>query len=179
MILGVKPLGVVFSIVFVLTLFFRATAAAQSTQTAAAPSPYTPVTKYDPKRDAARDIDDAIAEARRTNRRILLEVGGEWCSWCHTLDRFFDEHPGLTTLRDKHFVMVKINFSEENPNQAVLSRYGEINGYPHIFVLETDGKLLHSQDTAVLEDGKSYALDRLTTFLTRWAPATKNAEGVH
>lgn len=143
------------------------------TQAAAAQSPYTPVTKYDPKRDAARDIDDAVAEAKRSNRRILLEVGGEWCSWCHILDEFFDKHADLTALRDKNFVTVKINFSEENPNKEVLSRYGEINGYPHIFVLASDGKLLHSQDTAVFEEGRGYVLERLTTFLTQWAPAPK------
>ena len=144
-----------------------------TTQTVAAQSPYTPVAKYDPKRDAARDIDDAVAEAKRTNRRILLEVGGEWCSWCHTLDEFFDNHADLTALRDKNFVTVKINFSDENPNKEVLSRYGEINGYPHIFVLGSDGKLLHSQDTAVFEQGSGYVLERLTTFLTQWAPAPK------
>lgn len=142
-------------------------------QTAAAQSPYTPVTKYDPKRSAARDIDDAVAEAKRTNRRILLEVGGEWCSWCHILDEFFDKHADLTALRDKNFVTVKINFSDENPNKEVLSRYGEINGYPHIFVLASDGKLLHSQDTAVFEEGRGYVLERLTTFLTHWSPAPK------
>jgi len=146
---------------------------ALSTHSAAAQSPYTPVTKYDPKRNAARDIDDAVVEAKRTNRRILLEVGGEWCSWCHTLDQFFETHADLTALRDKNFVMVKINFSEENPNQEVLSRYGAINGYPHIFVLESDGKLLHSQDTGVFEEGKGYVLERLTDFLNRWAPAAK------
>ena len=142
-------------------------------QTAVAQSSYTPVTKYDPKRDAARDIDDAIGEAKRSNRRILLEVGGEWCSWCHILDEFIDKHADLTALRDKNFVTVKINFSDENPNKEVLSRYGEINGYPHIFVLASDGKLLHSQDTAVFEEGRGYVLERLTTFLTHWAPATK------
>src|SRR5207245_602169 len=73
-------------------------------------SKYTPVAKYDPKRDADQDIRDAIAEAKRTNRRILLEVGGEWCSWCHTLDNFFQAHPELIALRDKTFVTVKINF---------------------------------------------------------------------
>lgn len=161
----VNPRSVAFLIVFALTLLFSATVAAQS--------PYTPVTKYDPKRDAARDIDDAVAEAKRTNRRILLEVGGEWCSWCHTLDDFFDRHPDLTALRDKHFVTVKINYSEDNPNKVVLSRYGEINGYPHIFVLESDGRLLHSQDTAVFEEGRGYLLERLATFLTHWAPVTK------
>lgn len=79
----------------------------------------------------------------------------------------------LTALRDKNFITVKINFSEENPNKEVLSRYGEINGYPHIFVLGSDGKLLHSQDTAVFEEGRGYVLERLTTFLTHWAPAPK------
>lgn len=137
---------------------------------AAGQSKYAPVTKYDPKRDAAQDIEDAINEAEHTNRRVLLEAGGEWCSWCHTLDGFFDTHPALLALREKNFVTVKINFSEENENREVLSRYGAISGYPHIFVLDSDGKLLHSQGTGVLESGKSYDLERLTAFLTKWAP---------
>lgn len=144
-------------------------------QTAAAQSPYTPVSKYDPKRDAARDIDDAVAEAKRTNRRILLVVGGEWCSWCHTLDNYFTAHPELKALRNKNFVTVKINFSDENENDKVLSRYPPSEGYPHIFVLDSDGKFLHSQGTAVLESGKSYDLEKMNTFLTQWAPPVKPA----
>jgi len=68
-------------------------------------------------------------------------------------------------------VTVKINFSEENQNKEVLSRYEPIAGYPHIFVLERDGKLLLSQNTNILESGKSYDLERLTVFLTNWAPS--------
>ena len=144
---------------------------AGGSQTAAQSKKYIPVSKYDPKRDAAVDIQDAIGEAQRTNRRILLEVGGEWCSWCHTLDRFFDANTDLLALREKNFVTVKINFSEENGNKEVLSRYGEISGYPHIFVLDSDGKLLQSQGTGVLESGKSYDLEKLTAFITKWAPS--------
>jgi thiol:disulfide interchange protein len=142
-------------------------------QTAAAQTPYTPVTKYDPKRDAARDINDAVAEAKRTNRRILLVVGGEWCSWCHTLDNYFTAHPELKALRDKNFVTVKINFSDENSNEPVLSRYPPSEGYPHIFVLDSDGKFLHSQGTAVLESGKSYDLEKMNNFLMQWALPAK------
>jgi thioredoxin-related protein len=138
-------------------------------QVSRAQSPYTPVTKYDPKRDAAQDIRDAAAEAKRTNRRVLLEVGGEWCSWCHHMDDFFAAHPDLTSVRDKSFVTVKINFSEENSNKEVLARYPEIAGYPHLFVLDSDGMLVHSQDTSPLEESKSYNLDRFTTFLAYWA----------
>ena len=136
---------------------------------------YVPITKYDPQRNADQDIRDAVAEAKRTHRRVLLEVGGEWCSWCHRLDEFFAAHPELTALRDKNFVTVKINFSEENENKEVLSRYAPIPGYPHIFVLDSDGKLVRSQDTNPLEDGKkSYDLERLTVFLNYWAAATES-----
>jgi thiol:disulfide interchange protein len=138
-------------------------------QTSRAQSSYTPVTKYDPKRDAAQDIRDATGEAKRTNRRVLLEVGGEWCIWCHHMDDFFAAHPDLTALRDKSFVTVKINFSDENKNKEVLAQYPPIPGYPHLFVLGSDGTLVHSQDTSALEEGKSYNLDRFTTFLAYWA----------
>jgi thiol:disulfide interchange protein len=149
------------------------TLSALAMQTTHGQSNYTPVTKYDPKRDADQDICDATAEAKRSNRRVLLEVGGEWCSWCHTFDNFFEAHPDLVMLREKNFVTVKINFSEENPNKEVLARYAPIPGYPHVFVLDADGNLLHSQDTSALEEGKSYNLERLTTFLTYWATAKK------
>jgi len=130
---------------------------------------YIPVNSYDAKRDAAQDIQDAIKEAQRAHKRILLEVGGEWCSWCHTLDRFFDTHAELIQLRDKNFVTVKINFSEENENKEVLSRFGPIESYPYLLVLDADGKLLLSKETGSLERGKSYDLERLTAFLKQWA----------
>src|SRR5215471_3069270 len=38
---------------------------------------YVPVHKFDPKRDAAADIEAAIHEAQRTGKRILLDVGGD------------------------------------------------------------------------------------------------------
>ena len=131
-------------------------------------SQYLPVAKYDPKRNAAQDVDAAISEAQRVHKRILLEVGGDWCSWCHTLDGFFDSHPDLIKFRDQNFVTVKINFSEENENKEVLSRYGPIESFPHLLVLDADGKLLVSQDTGVLESGKSYNLEKLMAFLKQW-----------
>jgi thioredoxin-related protein len=134
---------------------------------------YMPVVKYDPKRDADKDIRTAVAEAERTGKRVLLEVGGEWCSWCHILDRYFDANPKLTELRDRNYITTKINFSEDNQNEKVLSRYPRIQGYPHIFVLDSNGKLLQSQNTAELEEGESYNLDRFRAFLNKWAPNSK------
>jgi thiol:disulfide interchange protein len=129
---------------------------------------YVPVAAYDIKRDPSGDLRDAIAEAGRTHKRILLEVGGEWCVWCHIMDGYFDAHPDLRAARDDRFVTVKINYSEENKNEAFLAKYPKVAGYPHIFVLDSDGTLLHSQDTAALESGRSYDLAKFSAFLTDW-----------
>jgi thioredoxin-related protein len=136
----------------------------------ASSSAYVPVTKYDPKRDAEADIRDAVQEAARTGKRVLVDVGGEWCIWCHRLDQFFEQNPKLLEYREQSFVMVKINYSPENENEKLLSRYPKIPGFPHLFVLDEKGKLLHSQDTSELEEGKSYNLDKLFAFLRNWSP---------
>ena len=131
---------------------------------------YQPVLQYDPSRDAAADIDAAVAEAKRSGRHVLIEVGGEWCIWCHRLEDYLKRHKKLNALLERNFVMVKVNYSPENENEEVLSRYPEVAGYPHFFVLNGQGKLLHSQDTAELEKGKSYHARRFKRFLTRWGP---------
>ena len=138
-------------------------------------SEYVPVHAYDPARNAADDIRAAIAEAGRTGKRVLVEVGGEWCIWCHIMDAYFEKNPELLAFREKNFIMVKINFSEENKNEPLLSRYPQINGYPHLFVLERDGHFLHSQDTGKLEEGKSYNLTKFMDFLKEWAPPEKGS----
>jgi thioredoxin-related protein len=84
--------------------------------------------KFDPSRDAEKDIQEAIARAGQTHQRILLDIGGEWCGWCHTLDRFFKEQKDLMSVRDQNYIWVKVNFSPENENKTVLSRYSEIKG---------------------------------------------------
>jgi len=125
---------------------------------------------FDPARDPVADLETAKVEAKRGGKRILLDVGGEWCSWCHVLDDFIGGDAEIRSFRDANFVWVKINFSPENENQAFLSQYPEIKGYPHLFVLDNDGKLLHSQFTGELEKGKSYDRSKFFAFLKEWAP---------
>jgi len=130
---------------------------------------FVPVTQYDPSRDAKADLAAAVREAARTHRRVLVEVGGAWCSWCRRLDGLFARDAEIEAFRDRHYVMVKINWSVENRNEEVLTSFPAIPGYPHLFVLAQDGTLLHSQDTAELESGDGHDPVRVLAFLKRWA----------
>lgn len=124
--------------------------------------------KFDPKRDAELDIKNAIAKATNERKRIILDVGGEWCGWCIHMDEFIEKHIALKKLRDENYVWVKINFSKENENKAVLSKYPDIFAYPHLFILDSDGTFLHSQDTYELESRNTYNYDKFMDFLTKW-----------
>ncbi len=126
--------------------------------------------KFDPRRDAVKDLETALQAARTTRRRVLVEIGGEWCTWCHIMDRFLAANSELKGMRDANFVWLKVNFSKENPNEALLARWPKVAGYPHLFVLDADGRVLQSQDTSVLEAGKDYDRAAFRAFLADWSP---------
>ena len=126
--------------------------------------------KFDPTRDPAKDVAAATSAAKAQGKRVIVDVGGEWCSWCHLLDRFIDDNADVRALRDTGYVWVKVNWSKENKNEAFLARWPKIEGYPHLFVLDGDGKLLHSQETGSLELGKGYDKAKFIDFLRRWSP---------
>ena len=124
---------------------------------------------YDVSRDPAKDLQEAIARATKTNKRILLEVGGDWCVYCNIMDATFASHPKLKDVLDTQYVTVRVNYSKENPNQAFLSHYPPIPDYPHFFVLDSQGNLLHSQPTHGFEHGKNYNVGKIDAFLKKWA----------
>ena len=131
---------------------------------------HVPANTYDPSRDAVSDIDAAIAEARKAGKRIILDVGGDWCPWCRALDTLFQEHPDLLNLRDQNFITVPVYYDSGNKNQKALSPYSKVLGIPHFFVLDSDGTLLHSQHVVDLQTGGNYSPEKIKNFLTKWSP---------
>lgn len=131
---------------------------------------YYVVSEYDPGRDPSADLKTAVERAKVEGKRILLNVGGTWCVWCAILDTFIEEHPAVAEKLRESFLIMKVNWSPGNQNRSFLSRYPAIPGYPHIYVLASDGSLLHSQNTAELESGSSYSEDAVLRFLGKWAP---------
>lgn len=44
-----------------------------------APAPIYTVDVYDPERNPADDLKAAVARAKKEKKRVLVQVGGEWC----------------------------------------------------------------------------------------------------
>ena len=77
-------------------------------------------TEYDETADPAAHVQQAIAEA--DGRRILLEVGGDWCVWCKILDGYLEDNADVREAFGESFMIVKVNFSREYPNTEFLGR---------------------------------------------------------
>lgn len=132
---------------------------------------YQPMAEFNPGSNPSADLQNAVAEAQKMNKNIILDVGGEWCIWCHRIDAFIQGHEEIKKFLHDNYVIMKVNYSPENKNEDFLSKYPKISGYPHLFVLNKDGNLLHSQDTGKLEQGKDYNPEKFMAFLEEWIPS--------
>lgn len=132
-------------------------------------------TQYSSARDPFVDGKAAIELATKTQRRILIEVGGDWCKWCHILDKFIKSDSEIEQALHKTFVVLKVNVSDENSNEKFLSSFPKALGYPHMYVTESDGRVVKSQDTAEFLVNLKYSKQKFMIFLNKWKlkPADK------
>lgn len=128
--------------------------------------------KFDPQRDAQADVQLALDLARVQGKKVLVDVGGEWCTWCHVFDRFVAAQPEVRATLQEHFILVKVNWSPQNRNERLLSQWPKARGYPHFYVLDAAGKLIASQPSGELESGKDYDAAKVLAFL-RGSQATR------
>ena len=133
---------------------------------------------YDPARDPFADGHAAIKLAKQTNRRVLIELGGDWCKWCHVMDRFFEDNPDIKARLHETFVMLKINVSDANGNEKFLASFPKPLGYPHMYIAEKNGNLLKSKDTADFLVNGHYSREAFLAFFDRWQikPADKKLD---
>lgn len=124
--------------------------------------------KFDPAKNPAEDLKQAVKIATAEGKKILLDVGGEWCPWSHRLDEFIEETPEVKSALNDAFVTMKVNYSKENKNEDFLSQFPKIGGYTHFFVLNSDGSFLQSQDTGELEEGKGYSKEKFLVFIEKF-----------
>jgi len=87
---------------------------------------------------------DALAEAKRTSRPILLSVGYAACHWCHVMAHESFEDQATADVMNELFVNIKVD-REERPDidqiyMAALHHLGEHGGWPLTMFLTPAGE---------------------------------------
>lgn len=128
---------------------------------------------YHPEADAVKDIEASIKKAKAENKFVLIQGGGNWCSWCIELARFCKADPKIDSVMNASFVWYHLNYSKENENKKIFARYSypQRFGFPVFIILDGNGKRLNTQNSEYLENGqKSYNREKVLAFLEMWSP---------
>ena len=85
----------------------------------------------------------AFAEAKRTNKAVLLDVGAGWCHWCHVMDEGTYRDPQVIAEIAAHYIPVKIDRDLAPDLDAFYQRaaqtLSEAGGWPLTLLLSPDG----------------------------------------
>jgi uncharacterized protein YyaL (SSP411 family) len=87
---------------------------------------------------------EALAEAKRVNKPILLSVGYAACHWCHVMAHESFEDAATAQVMNDLFVNIKVD-REERPDidqiyMSALHHLGEHGGWPLTMFLTPDGE---------------------------------------
>ncbi|WP_068597433.1 thioredoxin family protein [Vaginella massiliensis] len=128
---------------------------------------------YNPEADAKTELANAVAKAKESNKHVLVQVGGNWCAWCITFNHLTTTNEELSKFIGDNYEVVHLNHSKENRNLEILAELKNPQrfGFPVFLIVDGDGNLLHTQNSAYLEnkDGSTGHDPKLVLdFLKGW-----------
>lgn len=87
-------------------------------------------------------FDEALAKAKKENKYVFMDAYTKWCGPCKALNKNVFPAKEAGDYFNKRFVNIKIDWESEE-GKKLSSKY-IVNGYPTLFCLDSDGKVLHS-----------------------------------
>jgi uncharacterized protein YyaL (SSP411 family) len=120
---------------------------------------------------AEADIAAALSQAKRADKRVLVDFGGNWCGDCKVLDAHFGKPENAELLRSR-YVLVHVNVGDKgiDSNFALAERYGIPlkKGVPALAVLEPDGRVVYAQKNGEFESMRAMDPKSVREFLEKW-----------
>ena len=124
---------------------------------------------YDPGADPFEQYQSAVAQAAAQNKLVLVIAGGDWCRWCHVLNRFVTKNSDVEIALHDTFVVMKVYVGDENYNEDFFSQLPQARGAPHFWIVSPDRNVLASQSTGTFERGRNgYNKQEFLHFIAQW-----------
>ncbi|MGA0603545.1 thioredoxin family protein [Caulobacter sp. KR2-114] len=129
------------------------------------PLPYP----YDVDADAEAAVKAALARARVGHKRVLLDLGGNWCADCRILAAVL-QLPEIAAFMKAHYEVVTVDVGRYDRNMQIPARYGlaRLPGAPTVLVLDEHGRLINAGHESALTDARSMTPQALADWLASW-----------
>jgi thiol-disulfide isomerase/thioredoxin len=126
---------------------------------------------FDESADANAAVANAFARAKAEHKRVLIDLGGNWCADCRILAGIM-ALPEVQRFLDAHYVVVSVDVGRFNRNLQIPARFGiteRLEGVPSLLIANADGKLIDAGHIAALADARSMTPQAIADWLARWA----------
>jgi thiol-disulfide isomerase/thioredoxin len=126
---------------------------------------------YDEAANANAAVDAAFARAKKTGKRVLIDLGGNWCGDCIVLANIM-ALPQMKPFLAAHFEIVSVDVGRFNKNLQVPARFGitqRLEGVPAVIVAEPDGTFVNPGRITALADARHMTAQSIADWLAQWA----------
>jgi thiol-disulfide isomerase/thioredoxin len=126
---------------------------------------------YDEQADGRKQVAAALAQAKKENRRVLIQWGANWCGWCKWLAGTMKSDAALRRKLQYEYDVVHIDVGRFDKHKELAAELGaDFKAIPFLTILDAEGKPLVQQNTEPFEtkiDGKpGHDAKKLVEFLT-------------
>ena len=126
---------------------------------------------YDENADADAAVANAFAQAKVQHKRVMIDLGGNWCADCRILAGVM-ALPEVRHLLDTHYVVVLVDVGRFNRNLQIPARFGitqRLEGVPSVLVADANGKLIDAGHIEALADARTMTPQAIADWLAQWA----------
>jgi thioredoxin:protein disulfide reductase len=85
-----------------------------------------------------KNLESAIKTARQQNKGLLIDAWAQWCTACLQMDADVWIDPKVVAYVSQHFVPVKVDFTESNPQSEKLAEEWDLAGLPAVGLYPAD-----------------------------------------
>ena len=133
------------------------------------PLPYP----YDEAANADAAVALARARARASHKRLLIDLGGNWCADCRILAATL-ELPEVRAFVAAHYELVQVDVGRFDRNLQIPARYGirsRLEGVPSLLVIDPrSDRLINAGHVSALADARNMTPQSLADWLAAWTP---------
>lgn len=133
--------------------------------------PIVTMRPYDEKADANAQVDRAFAKARKSGKRVLIDLGGNWCPDCIVLANFL-HLPEMRRFMDTHYEIAMVDVGRFDRNLQVPARFGfktRLKGVPTLLIATPDGQLVNRDNVFATTSARSMTPSSLADYLAKYA----------
>jgi len=126
---------------------------------------------YDKSADADAQVNAALVKAKAEGKRVLIDMGGNWCPDCVILSNVM-RLPEVAPFVAAHYEVVLVDMGRFNKNMQIPKRFGvneRIEGAPALMVLDSDGNLLDAGHLTELDTARTMQPQAIVDWLAKWA----------